>query len=509
MYKYLIETDDLLKAEFVRQVLVNHGFCYEWEIKERVATTSFVNISIVSDKGRIQKKVDLTITNSSEFLQNLGLEPLVLSNFPKLTYILNSRMKAAKKVSPILWQCINPFRILDKRWLPDAFIYNSGNQSCISVICKHESTHSIVIGIDLPGYISHSMLGPSKNFTDKFSDWSQIYGYSQTQGLASMCHVESVINFILNYLVIYGGNAIPGRIHYYPPGLSAPVLVTGDTDSATEEDIQNYSDFMFANEIHSTLLVKDFSPFSHRLIKSLLANGHSFGIHPYSENSTFDEFNGNFLHLIKQLHDLSKKKPFGVRNHRFQLINRDLQIDLENNYQIDFDLNCVAASGRTWIGSGSGLGHPLPFWDNERKTLTTILQLPTIIEDDVFLYNFDYCYKPFITGAYLPTDMCIEFLNYWLIEKELPCCINLHPEHIKHKYALLSKNIVGWLREKGIWAPNLYEFSNWIKKRNSTMILAKNQEAIIDTEILVEFMDNKGSHFCYPGIQSIEMFSNG
>jgi hypothetical protein len=509
MYKYLIEADSISKAEFIRQVLLNYGFCYDWEVQEKVDITSFVKIAIFKTKERKQKILDLIITNNSEYLQNLGLEPIVRSTFPKSTYVIKSRNKEGKNVFLLHRQCITPFRILNERWRADAFINNISGLSCISVIKKQGSKYSIVVGLDLADYISRSMLGPSKCISEQFTDWSQIYGYSQTQEIASTCHVDNVINFILDYLLIYGGRSIPGRIHSYPPGLSAPVLITGDTDSATEEDLQKYCDLMTSNRVHSTLLVKNFSPFSNHLVISLLNKGHSFGIHPYSENSTFDEFNDNFNSLCEQLYGVSKKKPFGVRNHRFQLINRDFQIMLENNRLVDFDLNCVAASGRTWIGSGSGLGQPLPFWDNERGTLSTILQLPTIIEDDVFIYDFDYCYKPYKTGVYLSIDLCIEFLKHWIFEKKLPCCINLHPEHIKPEYPLLIYKIVSCLFEKGIWAPNLDEFSSWIKKRNSTKIHVNNQATIVDTEIAVEFLEKKGfRHFCNPGTRNIGVSYN-
>lgn len=510
MYKYLIEADSITKAEFIKQILLNYGYCYNWEVKERVDNISFVKITISTTNDIKQKKLDLLITNNPEYLQNLGLEPIIQLFFSKIAYIIQSRIKEGKNVLPVLWQCITPFRILNGKWTPDAFINNGCNSGCISAINKYGSTYTIVVSIDLTCYISQSMLGPSKRITTQFTDWSQIYGYMQTQEIVSNCHVENVINFILNYVMKYGGESIPGRVHSYPPGLSAPVVITGDTDSATEEDLQSYCNLMTSNGVHSTLLIKDFSPFSPRLFMSFLVDRHSLGIHPYSENLTFDEFSNSFHSLCEQLQNFSIKKPVGVRNHCFQLLNRDLQIMLENDHHVDFDLNCVTASGRTWIGSGSGLGQPLPFWDDERGILSTLLQLPTIIEDDVFIYDFEYCYKPFRTGVYLSTDMCIEFLKNWILEKKLPCCINLHPEHIKPEYEILIKRIVWWLRKMNIWAPNLDEFSNWIKKRNATMICVKNEVIKIDSEIKVDFIDKKGScHSCNLGTQNIGVYSNG
>ncbi|MCJ7812316.1 hypothetical protein MUP95_03220, partial [bacterium] len=152
----------------------------------------------------------------------------------------------------------------------------------------------------------------------------------------------------------------------------------------------------------------------------------------------------------------------GVRNHKFQWMGRDTTIRLEQDEKVFFDLNCVASSEATWIGTGSGIGFPIPFPPDNNKFFIYPLQIPTLFEDDVFLFDHDYCYKPFQNGDSLTVAFVLNYLQEWISNKQLPAVLNLHPEHVTPFTRVLLDKIIEWISISNLWTPTLHEFANWI-----------------------------------------------
>jgi hypothetical protein len=91
--------------------------------------------------------------------------------------------------------------------------------------------------------------------------------------------------------------------------------------------------------------------------------------------------------------------------------------------------------------------------------------LPTVLEDDVLLFSFDYCYQPLISGDSLPIEAALRFLEDCIIVKKKPAVLNLHPEHITIKKRWLLDAVLIWASSINIWTPSLQEFGSWINAR--------------------------------------------
>jgi len=105
-------------------------------------------------------------------------------------------------------------------------------------------------------------------------------------------------------------------------------------------------------------------------------------------------------------------------------------------------MNSVLANGNTWIGTGNGTGIPIPFPPINQIYSLRPLSLTTVIEDDVFLFNHDYCYKPY----------------------------NMHPQNKKD----ILRLIIEWITRNEVWNPSLLEYYTWIEERSGILINVNN-----------------------------------
>lgn len=223
------------------------------------------------------------------------------------------------------------------------------------------------------------------------------------------------------------------------------------------------------------------------MLKKTVADGHSLGIHPYSEDGDARLYTNSFESLSSEC-GLYSDEISGIRNHYFQRINRTLALEIAAKLGISFDLNCVASSERTWIGTGSGIGIPLPY----PKLQKTVFQVPTIIEDDVFIYDLDYCYKSFQTGVLFSDDLCLYFLETWILKYNLPCVVNLHPEHIRPQHRSLFDRISDWAFSNNVWSPSLSEYGQWLNNRTQArIVLGKNIYVETQSPVVAKFINGK------------------
>jgi len=139
---------------------------------------------------------------------------------------------------------------------------------------------------------------------------------------------------------------------------------------------------------------------------------------------------------------------------------------LKENLDIIFDMNSVLANGNTWIGTGNGTGIPIPFPPINQIYSLRPLSLTTVIEDDVFLFNYDYCYKPYIDDIFSSEKLILSFLDDWVLRRKKTAQVNLHPQNEKD----ILRLIIDWVVSNGVWNPSLPEYYTWIEERNGTLI---------------------------------------
>jgi len=227
------------------------------------------------------------------------------------------------------------------------------------------------------------------------------------------------------------------------------------------------------------------------LIVDAQRRGHCFGLHPYSASANPDEYIRNYASLSRDFATLVGGTISGVRNHRFQRIGRTLHVEMEKESRVIFDLNCVAASGHTWLGTGSGVGFPIAYPPGDGYFLAQPLHLPTILEDDVLLFDHDYCYRSFDTGDNATITQAVDYLRMWILDKRKPAVLNLHPEHVTPATRMLLDAILAWITSNNIWAPSLAEFGKWLKLRSDTRIDVISDGLVINVDasmpVTVEF----------------------
>jgi hypothetical protein len=94
------------------------------------------------------------------------------------------------------------------------------------------------------------------------------------------------------------------------------------------------------------------------------------------------------------------------------------------------------------------------------------LHLPTVLEDDVFLYDYDYCYRPHGGGDSFAADLIVRFLDDWLLQQQWPAVVNLHPEHVDPTHNAVMNAVLSWASAAGVWMPTLDTFIAWIEARS-------------------------------------------
>jgi hypothetical protein len=262
-------------------------------------------------------------------------------------------------------------------------------------------------------------------------------------------------------------SAFPALVDQKPVGLSSPVLITGDSDSTTSTQMATYLDYLAGAPAGVTVLVRE--DWAQRLAgESPLDNAPSVGVHPFGEQGrTYRE---SFAEICQQIKIARGSPATAVRGHHFQYAGRTSVLDCCRANAVAFDLNCVAANGQLWGGSASGVGFPMRYPPLAGRYEKLPLHLPTVVEDDVFLFSHDYCYRPTRESPAGATDAVISILDSWVLENHCPACLNLHPEHVEPSNSHVLAAVIQWCRQNSIWAPSLDEYSDFVRRRETAII---------------------------------------
>lgn len=468
MYKYEVISYNLLISCYIIDLFKFHGLCYSWEPSYRKDFEDTICIKISSpDKKKDFELLFSTKLNSINCCQKLTIESNIQFDWYKLFY-------TGKEIFefPLWSNCFFPVKIeenVTNNLKPFCYIKNKKNQFCIGVY--NEDNNSITIFVDIVKYLEYSLLGI--DILNTSEDWCDINGYLKTHKNATNTFVDDWLTFIRTILMTFCHNALPVYINYYPLNKSAPIIITGDSDESTFNEISNYFKILNRFKCKSCLLIKDIKLFNEMSLINRDYQFHSFGIHPFSQVRDIHEYS----HNVKELYDLFIKS-FGLncscttRNHLFQNIDARKQINIERIIGIHFDLNSVLSNNNAWIGTGSGVGVPIPFPPIENCYSVYPLHFTTVIEDDVFLFNHQYCYKALVDDIYTTNEFITNFLNNWIIKKNKPAQVNLHPQNSKEILYL----IINWKIKNKIWNPNLNEYNNWLLEKNSTVIQIENDK---------------------------------
>jgi hypothetical protein len=357
---------------------------------------------------------------------------------------------------------------------------------------------STVAGVDLVSLVDHAMLGPIAadfEFSSTPMDWSDVHGEWLRQPLSEDPGTEGVVASVLGTLREMVPDALPVLVAPFPANEGAPVLLTGDSDDATAEQLETYLDLLEESSVHGTILLKDARRFSRRQISAAVEADHSFGIHPYAASGSVREYRQRFTALFRAVETLTGELPVAVRNHRFQWVGRNTHVDLEAELKIPFDLNNVAANGRAWLGSASGLASPYVVPRGFRAAAVGPRQLPTALEDDIFLYQSEYSYSPFRDGDLLSLDAIIRFLEQWQITGHKATVVNLHPEHVRPHNRWLLCGVLEWIDHYSVWAPSLKELQNWLIARENARITVERRDSALIAHITGPVNLEWDSHF--------------
>lgn len=490
-FEYNIEANSEAAGKYIKHLLEMHGMPYPWQIKPQTTKGyDIIRIAISKnvkglrgnqDRNRYVLISELYITINEIMLKEFGLKPKKENNIT-WGYLIPANINSSTIPSNSFLIPIRHVRGMGsdaRKWMTK--YYFSGKTFRLNMFSGKRLINGVwqgVMSVDLLGFLSSSMLGPLGEVRDLklYEDWAEVYGNNTSQSICNITYVDQIIKVIKDMLITLSPEAFPIEIGCFPPGKTAPIIITGDSDDATTKQINKYLSVLEKHGIHATIIMKDYKSYRKSFLKNILSRNHSFGIHPYSKTGTVDEYISNFKHLSychKKIFDIGIA---GVRNHRFQWLGQTTAIELGKDAKVFFDLNCVAASGHTWLGTGSGVGIPIAFPPQKNVFHSYPMQLPTIFEDDVFLFEHDYCYKPFKDGDKLALSTVIDFLNEWIVIKNLPAVVNLHPEHVNTDVGVFLNKIAQWASVSKIWSPTLFEYYNWIRKKNRACIEIRFEE---------------------------------
>jgi hypothetical protein len=503
---YEIEAASESIAQYVRHLIRGHGLAYSWSIKTssddlskaiRVAVGTWVDNTIDPQNGTHDQSgrvllAETILTTNQTAVRRVGLR--VQENEGNQSghwgYLVRSGTIDGhpEEAIPFPLEYIGEL-VLGEGWMPNCLVIGAAqNPGVVSATRVADNVKQTIFCIDLMEFLAREILGPvsSCGGDARFEDWAEAYGEASSQALSSVCYVDQILQLIGAVLIEACAEAMPVVIDYYPPGKSAPLIVTGDTDDASASQLQSYLLTLENYGVRASLLIRQFIPYAAEQLEEAFGRGHCFGIHPYSEGGLASEFAENFTALVSSHMACFGEPVYGVRNHRFQWIERTNTIRLERQCGVIFDLNCVAASGHSWLGTGSGVGFPIAFPPLEEDFSLYPLQLPTVLEDDVFLFTYDYCYRPFDDGDDLPKEAAIRFLQDWLITRRWPATVNLHPEHIAAETRGLLDAVLEWASSANLWMPSLREFAEWLEARSSTLVevTLEGNEAIVSISTL-------------------------
>ncbi len=495
--RYLIYANTIAYAEYLRELLYAYGYNYKWELvadSNIDHTTLKIHIFNEHYKSRVilgdqLGEIKVIFTTDPGELGGKGIKTHVLSG--KTGYCIRNhemvRLATPLRLSNLVGLDVEgDWTTHLSLFLPDS---NKYRMQKFAITSKKEKTLYLIVGIDLYHFVESNFSSKGKQ---DYDNWGDAFGDNSNQGLADIPTFDALMNELLNLLQRLACNFLPISIGFYPPGKTAPLIITGDTDSATNDELESYIETFNSRFLKISLMVMGFDEYSNELFRSLKVRGNSIGIHPYSQNRDEKEYVDSFSSLIANGSKHSSR-VIGVRNHRFQRINDTLTTVLAATHSLPYDFNGVASSNSTWIGTGSGIGLPIPIPSS--ALAPHVLHFPTIIEDDVFIYDHDYCYQSLVTGVFYSDDVCIDYLHRWLIEYKLPCAINLHPEHIRNEYRFLIDRILAWANQYQIWAPSLDEYHDWQIIRRSSCIDVLDKQIYVDIQKPATLKSIKGDIF--------------
>jgi hypothetical protein len=488
-FSYKVEATSQCEAIFVANILQNHGLLYPW-------TTDSVGLQVqggyiriivdsVKDSGQIvtddKHSGEVILTIDPVILKDLGLSLSSLAeDNSQHGYIISekTRIELPQIALPVPIGHFGGIACFGS-WSPEySLIVDNIHPIPVVVSRSRDGVRQIVVAVNLLAFMDDTLLGftpaGSARLT-QWEDWAEVYGIGLTQSRALTPFIDQFLRLLRDLVESSCCNAFPIEIDYYPPGATAPLLLTGDSDNSTSDNLLRYLRTVELHKAKATILIKDFSSFSREILEDALRCGHSFGIHPYSAGGGEQEYAGTFNRLVHEYQLIFQQAPCVGRNHRFQWVGRTLTVDLEAACGVMFDLNCVSANGSAWLGSASGVGFPSAFPPRAGVFNPFPMHLPTVLEDDVLQYPLDYCYKPFISGDGLAVDVGVAFLSAWILGERCPAVVNLHPEHIKWPHSRLLNSILTWAIANNVWVPNIVEFGNWIRHRGTCSIEVQQQ----------------------------------
>lgn len=475
---YRIEAPTRAEAQYVQHLLRSHGLLYPWMIhaagnSSKRAIRISTGVSAANACGSVVDSPlgEVLLTIDPKALEDLGLIPA-----PPQTDERGHGYMLSAPTPKVLPRMANPIRMAHFRglsstgsdWSPEYLLLGPTGAALPVVVTRTTGyVTQAAFAVDILAFMDESLLGPIDAPPNQWEDWSEAYGVGLTQSLAEIPVVDRVISVLRHVLATTCSRAFPVEIGRYPPGRSAPLLLTGDSDDATSAHLEDYLRITESRGAKATILLRSCTPFPKEALVAARRRGHCFGVHPYADDGNQRGVRENFASHLDQYRCLFGEAPCAVRNHRFQWVGRTLSVELEQLAGAVFDLNCVSANGRAWLGSASGVGFPVAFPPRGGVFSPQPLHLPTVLEDDVLQYSLDYCYQPFASGDSLPLDAAIRFLDRWVLDENCPAAVNLHPEHVTPKYRSLLDGILEWARRENVWTPSLGEFAEWMASREN------------------------------------------
>jgi hypothetical protein len=476
IYRYEVATSNLLTSEYIAAILRLYGLCYDWHpasIPELGGHTVELSVREASSSHNVVTqstvRFRVLITTDERMLLKANITP-VSTDAASFHYACLQRDGLPADTIPLPSKFMAPFNpALPFDWITVAQCYTNHLLGPLAVVSVGEASGSAVIGVDLLGMLDQCLLGP-RDSGGLVVDTAELYGHiAPVQSLANSFFLHKLLVFIQRLLIGYFVPAFPVLIEPYPPGKQAPIIITGDSDDATPRDLDEYFRCFEQRGLRCSVMLRDIFAYPVNQLHDAVARGHCFGIHPYSVDATGDELRKDYSGLIDGFCEVFGRPPEFVRHHRFQWLGRATTLEIQRAQRVTFDLNCVAASGATWLGSGSGAALPIPYPPIGEDWLREPLHLPTCIEDDVLLYDLDYCYRPFVTGDCSAVDAAIATIERYARHRA-PAVLNLHPEHMRPPYSSFVTDLADYLQHRPGWYPTLEGYHQWLSLFSAVQI---------------------------------------
>lgn len=310
--------------------------------------------------------------------------------------------------------------------IPRMFVQTSGPEERL----VHLWTRNIgsICNVDLLGLLAwaYGLSCPA----EPPDNWSHYVAASNLGGLSLDGYVDDLVDCVATDLGARPENATTGSI-----------VVTGDSDNASEGDIVAFLNSVGEYGGSATVLIRNVHQITPQVISAVRDGNHSLGIHPYSEVAQTDDFLRCAEELIASCTAATGERPVAFRAHRFQwhdpaVVRRSLA-----GLGIRLDLNLVCANGTAWLGAPTGAFVPSAI----RVLSEDFWIIPTVIEDEVFLYDVEYGFK-YVPNArkYDPIRYVAECLDHLVLGRGLPVVVNLHPEHMASGYSHLHWAVLHW-----------------------------------------------------------------